>query len=189
MNINLFPTTIKFYKNFIDKKEINEIISYIKKHKHKSHPCLKNGYSSHYEFKNLIKNNFSNLENKLDKIINEYSDILGIDLQIINNLWSNIQKKDSILEKHNHTTSPISGVLYLKVDKESSKIYFHNPNPYIYIMNVKNRNNSNFEYVYFQPEIGDLILFPGWLFHGSNSEKNKSKERIILSFNTVNKIN
>jgi uncharacterized protein (TIGR02466 family) len=188
MNINLFPVPIKSIKNFINKNEINKIISFIKNEKHLHHGSLKGkATSSHLLYKNIIKSNLFDLEKKLNLVIEEYSNLLGLDKQTINNSWSNIQKENSILEKHNHTTSPISGVLYLKVDEKSSKIYFYNPNPYIYIMDIKNRNDFNFEYVYFKPSVGDLILFPGWLMHGSNNEKNKSSERIVLSFNTIKK--
>ena len=29
-----------------------------------------------------------------------------------------------------------------------------------------------------------MVMWPGWLLHGSGTEKNQSKERIIVSFNT-----
>jgi uncharacterized protein (TIGR02466 family) len=83
-----------------------------------------------------------------------------------------------------HPGSSISGVLYLKVDKNSSKIYFYNPNPYNVILRKKQHNINNYEYMFFQPEIGDLILFPSWLKHGSDVDENMSEERIALSFNT-----
>ena len=183
-NISIFSIKIKFYKNFLKEEEIKNLLKNIKKTNHIYHEALKgDALSTHKLFINILKNN--SLEKKLNEEIKEYSKILGIDNQIISTSWTNIQKKGSKLVKHNHTTSPISGVLYLKVDKNSSKIYFYNPNPYINIMNIKQRNETNYEYIYFEPEIGDLILFPGWLLHGSNEEFNNSKERVALSFNTV----
>jgi uncharacterized protein (TIGR02466 family) len=184
----LFPIKIKFYKNFLEKQEIKNILIKIKKYKHINHGALKGEASStHKLLTNFLKD--SEVENKLNIVIKQYSKILGIEDQIIFHSWTNIQKKHSKLNKHSHANSPISGVLYLNVDKESSKIYFYNPNPYISVMNIKDSNESNYEYIYFQPEIGDLILFPGWLLHGSNDEINKSKERIALSFNTIDEIN
>jgi uncharacterized protein (TIGR02466 family) len=75
-------------------------------------------------------------------------------------------------------------VLYLKVDENSSKIYFYNPNPYNILLKKKEHNLNNYEYVFFQPKTGDLILFPSWLQHGSHSDENMSDERIALSFNS-----
>ena len=46
--------------------------------------------------------------------------------------------------------------------------------------NVTEYSSQN---VKFMPTVGDLILFPSWLEHGSD-KKNQSKERIVLSFNT-----
>ncbi len=51
-------------------------------------------------------------------------------------------------------------------------------------MNIENFNENNYGYISFKPEIGDLILFPGWLMHGSHNDINLSEERIALSFNT-----
>ena len=38
----------------------------------------------------------------------------------------------------------------------------------------------NFEHVFFDVEIGSMLLFPSWLKHGSNYEKNKSKSIAVL---------
>lgn len=182
--LNIFPIKIKYCKSFLNKKEANKIILKIKKYKHNKHYALiGDAISSHSLFSNILKDD--KINNKLNIILKEYSDALGIEKQFIFNSWTNIQKKGSILNKHNHPSSSVSGALYLKVDSNSNKIYFYNPNPYAGIINIKLYNESNFEYVYFQPEIGDLILFPSWLLHGSNNEINKSKERIVLSFNTI----
>ena len=50
--------------------------------------------------------------------------------------------------------------------------------------NYKKLTNFNYRDVSVKPNIGDLILFPSWLMHGSDNEKNKSNERLVLSFNT-----
>ena len=55
--------------------------------------------------------------------------------------------------------------MYLKVDGKSSPIYFYNPNPYNVILKKKEHNINNFEFMYFYPKIGDLILFPSWVTH------------------------
>jgi len=185
IDLNLFHIKIKFFKNFISNNEIKNLLSQIKNNEHCKHGSLEGeAVSSFNLLMNFLKNSI--IKNKLIKLIKEYSEDLGISNQIILNSWTNIQKKGSQLNTHNHNYAPISGVVYLKVDKDSSKIYFHNPNPYVYLMDIKKYNENNFWYVNFKPEIGDLFLFPGWLMHGSNNDINYSEERIVLSFNTIN---
>jgi len=182
--VDLFPVKIKIHKNFITKKEIENILLEIKKDKYTNHDSLiGDASSSHNLSNNIIKNN--KLNNKLNNVIKKYVNILGIQDQIIYNSWVNIQKEGSKLHKHNHSSSPISGALYLKTDNNSSRLYFHNPNPYVYIMDIKTINEANYWNFNFKLENGDLFLFPGWLMHGSNNETNNSKERIVLSFNTI----
>jgi len=183
MILNLFPTSIKYIKNFLNQEEVDRVINLYKNYNQNAHKTLKgDASSSHYDYNNIVANSF--LEQKLIKIIEEYSIEIGIRKQCIDISWINIQRKDSKLLKHNHTTSPVSGVIYLKVDNYSSPLYLYNPNPYVYVTNTIQDKETNFHYVSFKPEIGDLFLFPGWLFHGSDEQKNKSDERIALSFNT-----
>jgi uncharacterized protein (TIGR02466 family) len=184
--ISLFTVQIKICESFLNESEINSLLLNIKKNKHGNHTALEGkAVSSHNINTNIL--NEENIKNKLHNIINEYSNVLGVDEQTLDNSWTNIQSKNSILKKHSHGLSPISGAIYLKVDELSSNIYFYNPNPYIHNMSIKSYNTNNYHYVFFKPKIGDLFIFPGWLHHGSDYEKNNSEERIVLSFNTKNK--
>ena len=183
MILNLFPTSINYINNFLNQEEVDRVIYLYKNYNQDTHKTLKGeASSSHYKYNNIIFNSF--LEKKLIDAIDKYSVHIGIRKQSIDISWINIQKKDSKLLRHNHTTSPISGVIYLKVDDYSSPLYLYNPNPYVYVTNTTQEKETNFHYMSFKPKIGDLFLFPGWLFHGSDEEKNKSDERIALSFNT-----
>ena len=185
-NINLFPIAIKHISNFINTNEINEILSLINNLNVNTHSAFLGEAVSSYKAKkndNFFKGSF--LEKKLNLIILEYCNDLGIKDCFIEQSWVNIQKPNSELLKHNHSPSPISGGLYLKVDDKSNKIFFHNPNPFIRIMNAIKSTYNNNSYSYIKPKNGDLILFPGWLEHSSNRELNQSQERIVLSFNTI----
>ena len=181
--INLFTTTIKIHEKFLNNNEIEDLLLTIDKENHNNHGALVGEAISSYHLNTDILKNID-IKIRLHDSIYEYSNILGIGEQIIDTSWTNIQKEKSILKRHSHGIAPISGALYLKTDELSSNIYFYNPNPYISMMNIKNHNENNFEYVFFKPKIGDLFLFPGWLQHGSDYEINNSKERIVLSFNT-----
>jgi Tfp pilus assembly major pilin PilA len=97
----LFPIKIKFYKNFLEKQEIKNILTKIKKYKHINHRALEGEASStHKLLINFLKD--SEIESKLNTVIKQYSKILGIEDQIIFHSWTKIQKEHSKLNKHSH---------------------------------------------------------------------------------------
>ena len=79
--------------------------------------------------------------------------------------WVTIQKEDSKLKWHQHPNSIISGILYLKVDDDSSKLVFQNP------------TSMQGEVVEIQPSPGMLLMWPSFLMHGSGNTINKSKDK------------
>ena len=90
----------------------------------------------------------------------------------ITDSWANIQGEGSILTIHNHPNAVISGVIYLKCDEKSSNLYFRDPN------SITGNTHK------ITPQKGLMVMWPGWLLHGSGTEKNQSEDRIIISFNT-----
>jgi uncharacterized protein (TIGR02466 family) len=185
-NIKVFPTLIKYINNFLNEKELNKIIEITIDKKLSSHLSLKGkATSTHGLNSDVLFNIDKNIVEKIKNKINEYAIDYGVRKLKLDNSWINIQNKNSVLNKHSHPDSIVSGALYLKVDKNSSKIYFYNPNTYLTFVNVFKQTEFSCENYFFTPQIGDLILFPSWLMHGSNDEKNKSKERMVLSFNTL----
>ena len=186
LNVKVFPTLIKYVSNFLNEKELNKIIEITLNKKLSSHLSLKGkATSTHGLNSDVLSNIDKNIVEKIKNKINEYAIDYGVRKLKLDNSWINIQNKNSVLNKHSHPDSIVSGALYLKVDKNSSKIYFYNPNIYLTFVNVFKQTEFSCENYFFTPQIGDLILFPSWLMHGSNDEKNKSKERMVLSFNTL----
>jgi len=91
----------------------------------------------------------------------------------INSLWGNISSFSNFnnLHTHSQTTNPnkISGVIYLKVPKNSGNIIFHNP------------INPSYT-IHFTPKESSILLFPSILAH--MVEPNLSKDdRISIAFN------
>jgi uncharacterized protein (TIGR02466 family) len=184
-NYNLFHLLIKHYSDLLSEKKCLEIVEKCRKFKLKKHELITGeSKSNHNNSTYLLDNIDKNLKKIISEKINYYADELGIHRPKISNSWVNFQNKNSKLINHVHPGSSISGVLYLKVDENSSKIYFYNPNPYNVLLKKKENNVNNFEYIYLQPKIGDLILFPNWLRHGSHIDENMSHERVALSFNS-----
>lgn len=183
--IHLFPTVIQYYEKLISEKECLNLVNKLKKLSYKKHESFTENSVSNYDLKTYLLNSFPKIKKIISEKIYSYSNELGVHNSEIDNSWVNFQYKKSKLKKHIHPNSKISGVLYLKTDEKSSKIYFYNPNPFNLFLNKKEQIHNNFEYVYFCPKIGDLILFPSWLSHGSHEDENMSAERVALSFNTL----
>lgn len=80
---------------------------------------------------------------------------------------------------HIHGESDISGCYYYQTNGEDGNIYFSCPNPYYGVSGPY----ANFDEKYaHKPQVGKLLLFPGWLQHGITRNVTDSK-RISLSFN------
>jgi uncharacterized protein (TIGR02466 family) len=99
--------------------------------------------------------------------------------------WVNITKKGEAHHKHTHPNSIVSGVVYIKTDKNSG--LFCVEKPAILFPQIVNMPTTVTEYVRgsysFTPENLDLYMFPSWLTHFVTY--NESEEsRISISFNT-----
>ncbi len=81
-------------------------------------------------------------------------------LQFINS-WFNITNPDSELKIHNHGDKGLSGAFYVSVGKKSVPLIF----PHTQV----------------QPYSGLLIIFPSYLDHYTEKEKER---RVVISFNT-----
>ena len=110
--------------------------------------------------------------------------------QTLNNIWFNINLYKDFNVSHNHSGDDISGVYYIKTPTECGNIIFEHPAQDLfdyYFLNVENRkevNSYNARTWWFPGEVNMLYLFPAWLNHSVETNKNKTEERISVSFNT-----
>ena len=148
----IFPTLIKKCDNFLNKKECKDFIKELKKIPTKNHGALTSdkSTSSHSDVSNIHIKLGNEFNNRLSSIIDEYAEEYGYEKLIISNSWHNIQYKNSVLSTHCHPNSIISGVLYLKVDSLSSKLFFYNPNPHVQFSNYIKENICNFKMILFK---------------------------------------
>ena len=138
----LFTTSIYEKLNFINENDMTNLISYIKDNKvNKTNNNFNGDVNSSFspEPKGLL-DNFLDLKNNLNKEIKKCADMIGCDSNLeITNSWYNVQKRNSTLKMHTHANSIISGILYLKVDKNSSRLYF---SPDFIMIEIKNITKS-----------------------------------------------
>ena len=143
--------TIDFYEkeNFIDQSEIDKVCASIDKKSLIDYDYIPgNAKTSIGVSQNQFLDFHKDLENRIVKEI-------PIKNQRMAESWVTIQKEDSTLRYHNHTNSVISGILYLKVDDDSSKLVFQNP------------TSMEGEVREVKPKPGLLLMWPSFLMHGS----------------------
>tara|TARA_B100000963_G_scaffold319951_1_gene302171 strand:+ start:33 stop:632 length:600 start_codon:yes stop_codon:yes gene_type:complete len=102
--------------------------------------------------------------------------------------WININPTGSYNNKHNHPSSDLAGVLWIKCPKDCGEIVFDNPCGFETFKTInayedKFKNDNKIHHTYFFPPVeGRVLIFPSHLDH--NVRENKSKEdRISVSFN------
>jgi uncharacterized protein (TIGR02466 family) len=110
--------------------------------------------------------------------------------QILNNMWFNINLYKDYNVVHHHAGDDISGVYYIKTPNECGNIIFEHPIKDLlnyYLLNIENRvevNNYTAGTWWMPAEVNMLYLFPAWLNHSVETNKNKTEERISIGFNT-----
>ena len=189
-HLNLFPTPIAYTQGLLNKEEAKNLFNYCLSRKSTEHSAVTgNGVSTHHKQAALLEDAIKAgvlskaIYERLDKAISDYATLSGYKYSHIANSWCNVQNNGSGLAKHTHPKAVISGVFYLNVDEDSSPIYFYNPNPFVQYFGASNEVPHGFEWYRIYPEIGALILFPGWLSHGSGDHENKTNNRVAVSFN------
>jgi len=145
------------------------------------------------------QSNFLNLSDSiLEPFLNEISKNSKILLENyslnnrnykIESMWANINKYKDSNHVHHHSGSVISGVFYLKTNKDCGSIVFKHPSEIINFCwrrdDYKEYNQTNGFFYEFQPEDNALLLFPSWLNHYVNPNLNKEVDRVSISFNIV----
>lgn len=135
--------------------------------------------------RNIISDyGLKNFEREIDKHLIEYLTNLNYRAPAlkytIRSCWmTNFGYKD-YAHTHNHGFADISGCYYVKTDGSDGDFIFENPNLSMSsskcFMGVM---NSRYK---IKPEVGKLILFPGWLMHSVGTNKTNN-ERVSVSFN------
>ena len=102
--------------------------------------------------------------------------------------WVNINPPEAFNMKHNHPTSDLSGVLWIKSQKDCGNIIFESPRSFATHQEIEcynedfKENNNYFHSFSFNPVAGRIMVFPSHLEHHVDFN-NSQEDRISVSFN------
>lgn len=183
-DIPLFEGKLRKNNFLLVQTEIEQAIKEFEKTKSfKQHPVWKSHHLSDLDFnKNFIKNyNCKFLEEEIVNAVDAYLAAVGtnhLDFQIAQS-WMTKSYHKEYAHVHNHSFSDIAGAYYFKTIGDDGDIFFPYPHT---ITTTSLYLQHNIKDLSIRPEVGKLILFPGWLKHGVRTN-NTEHERISLSFN------
>jgi len=182
---SIFPLT--FYKSKIGLSEeerevlIKEIYSQEKQSKninYKNKNSSWTGDTQGFEF--LFHNKkFVKLFKLISQKIKEYTNTIGIDSERIDfyyqRAWAAISKSNESIKVHKHMQSHISFAYYLKKNKDSGKLAFHDSNPQneiapgifssLTLAKLVKPNIHNAVTVRVDTEVDDIVIFPSKSLH------------------------
>ena len=134
-----------------------------------------------------LENEDDILQNFLTNCLSEFPPIEKSIILFVS-AWININPPEAFNLKHNHPTSDLSGVLWIKSQKDCGNIIFESPRSFATHQEIEcynedfKENNNYFHSFSFNPIAGRLIVFPSHLEH--HVDFNESEEdRISVSFN------
>tara|TARA_X000001388_G_scaffold63331_1_gene49274 strand:- start:337 stop:915 length:579 start_codon:yes stop_codon:yes gene_type:complete len=103
----------------------------------------------------------------------------------ITGLWGMINPPGARNSVHTHPLNYLSGVLYLKVPKNSGNIVFIEPRPQAEVFDPPKKTDllpHLAHTVQWEAKEKNLIFFPSWLQH-EVQQNNSNQDRVIMSFN------
>jgi|TARA_B110000240_G_C13371111_1_gene398245 uncharacterized protein (TIGR02466 family) len=183
--------------DFETKNIINSIYNYenlfdVNEFTNDGHKKIYQSEHNLHEKKNFI-NISKNIENFVRKNIANIFNSKKINLI---KMWFVITKQSGIINKHSHFDSDLSGVLYLKVNNNSSNSRLEIFNPFeeidIYTFNLSlnkvEKNTFVGDKYLFSPKNNDLIIFNSYLEHSVQNKDSNISDRISLPFDLIFKI-
>ena len=146
-----------------------------------------NDHPTHYIsdkglFGNILEEkNCNKFIQELHRHIGQYASHIGFSPQRcrIETSWLSRFDKGHYAHIHHHGPTDFSGVYYLKTTGDDGRIFFNSSNPHLETCYPYTSLGNR---VTVRTQQGMLLLFPGWLQHGVETNT-KDSSRITCSFN------
>ena len=127
------------------------------------------------------------LQKDIQMCIDDYKNkIMSCDQELyMTNSWVNFLLPQKRFPIHHHSNSIVSGVYYIKTDKEMPNLELEHPNINLWRLTWKRKEYKHGNYLSSTIKIREnmLILFPSTIWHSVNKNFS-STPRVSLSFNT-----
>ena len=94
--------------------------------------------------------------------------------------WVSVYDENDQHGSHNHPQSLIAGTYYPNVGSDSSSIQLECPYDQNFMHDSQDGSERLFNY---KPNIGDMLMWPSWLYHRVPLQKKSDTRRIAISFN------
>jgi uncharacterized protein (TIGR02466 family) len=120
------------------------------------------------------------------KIVDTIAIKWGIQRQLrLINFWFNLDRKHDYSLSHYHVEGILSGILYIKVPNNTSRIIFERPDLQEHYFEGDLINEYNFKNYSYDAVERQLLLFPSYLKHRveQNLTEDSDDRRISMSFN------
>lgn len=184
---DLFAVQIFHEERFLSLEHCQNVYNFlIQKETYPHRLISNNSVTSFKEYETIALPENIDFFKVLQTRISYFCNQIGIEDCTIRDSWFNLQSENSFLELHAHPICMLTGVVYINVDEKSSPLCLMNPNYTLSFYDRRYENESKF-YHRIQPNCGDLVIFPSYLIHGSLHHLNQTKDRMVISFNAVDK--
>jgi uncharacterized protein (TIGR02466 family) len=192
----LFPTPI-YFKDLPNAKELNKYLYKEIKAWYKADPKGETKTNSGFGWHSKTNMNELKQFQPLTKELFMMAEACNLDYGVqpklgLGNMWANINPTYSYNKTHTHPNSLWSGVYYVKVPKNSGKLFIEDPRPgpNTYMpRRMDNLPKQLWRVVAYDAIEGRLVFFPSWLPHGvdinMNTDKGEKNWRISVSFNFI----
>lgn len=150
-----------------------------------------NSNSGGWQSRPLFIGDYSSVDKLIDNLLmpaaSQIYDKFGLQENVnFCNYWFNINRKYNYNGTHDHPGAFLSGVLYLKVPKDSGVIAFYSKDLFNTWLLPKGGHSKEFPGSFkVNPQVGKLLIFPGYFQHEveQNLTNDPDDRRVSIAFN------
>jgi uncharacterized protein (TIGR02466 family) len=102
---------------------------------------------------------------------------------IVANSWVNFHAEGGTTLSHHHGATALTLACYLNLPPMGGYIQFLDPLEYQKGFHLKERGEDQWNWRTVRAQTGDVIMFPGWVRHKTESNKNPNEKRWVLTAN------
>ena len=118
-------------------------------------------------------------------ILNEWGMYKGHTYKVSNS-WVNLHGEGGVTEKHHHGPTTLTSAAYLNMPENGGFIEFRDPLEYHKGFYIKQYDDELYGWKSIPAVSGDVLLFPGYLRHRTQPNKNPNEKRWVLTSNYMN---